>query len=124
MPMRELKIDKSFVRDLATDPDDVVLVRTAISLGHHHGALVVAEGVEDEGALGILASLGCDAAQGFLLSRPVPADQIGQACSAARAAVRSTLSEAVRVGLRPGAQGGPEVGSGPTPLPGQRSARS
>jgi EAL domain-containing protein (putative c-di-GMP-specific phosphodiesterase class I) len=125
MPMRELKIDKSFVRDLATDPDDVVLVRTAISLGHHHGTLVVAEGVEDEGALRILASLGCDVAQGFLLSRPVPADQIGQACSAARAVVRSTVSEAVRVGLRSGAQAGPQAaGSGSAPLPGQRSDRT
>jgi diguanylate cyclase (GGDEF)-like protein len=95
IPMRELKIDKSFVRDLATEQDDVLLVRTAISLGHHHGALVVAEGVEDEAALRILAELGCDAAQGFLLSRPVPPDDVGAACRAACAIVRSSLSAAL-----------------------------
>jgi predicted signal transduction protein with EAL and GGDEF domain len=84
----------------------------------------VAEGVEDEEALRILASLGCDAAQGFLLSRPVPAVQIGQACSAARAVVRSAGSATVRIGLRSGAPSGPKMGGGPTPLPGQRSNRS
>jgi diguanylate cyclase (GGDEF)-like protein len=98
MPVSELKIDRSFVRDLATDPDDVALVRTAISLGHHHGALVVAEGVEDEAALRILARLGCDAAQGFLLSRPVPPDEVGRACRAARAVARSSVSDLVRAG--------------------------
>ena len=96
MPVDELKIDKSFVRDLAHDPDDVVLVRTAISLGHHHGTVVVAEGVEDEAALWILTKLGCDVAQGFLLSRPVPADQVERACRAARAVVRASTSELAR----------------------------
>jgi diguanylate cyclase (GGDEF)-like protein len=92
MPVGELKIDKSFVRDLAHDPDDEVLVRTAISLGHHHRAVVVAEGVEDNPTLEILARLGCDVAQGFLLSRPVPPDQVRGACREAKAVVRALAS--------------------------------
>jgi EAL domain-containing protein (putative c-di-GMP-specific phosphodiesterase class I) len=92
MPMMELKIDQSFVRDLAQDADDVVLVRTAIDLGHHHGTVVVAEGVEDVGALAILRDLGCDVAQGFLLARPVPPDQLFEVCERASTIMRQALA--------------------------------
>ncbi|MEV1286567.1 EAL domain-containing protein [Micromonospora sp. NPDC049679] len=80
LPANELKIDRTFVRELANDPEDVVLVRSAIDLAHNLGLSVVAEGVEGLDALALLAELGCDVAQGFALSRPVPAEELPQAC--------------------------------------------
>jgi diguanylate cyclase (GGDEF)-like protein len=80
LPADELKIDQTFVRELANDPEDVVLVRSAIDLAHNLGLSVVAEGVEGLDALALLAELGCDLAQGFALSRPVPAEDLPQAC--------------------------------------------
>jgi EAL domain-containing protein (putative c-di-GMP-specific phosphodiesterase class I) len=80
LPADELKIDRTFVRELANDPEDVVLVRTAIDLAHNLNLTVVAEGVEGLDALALLAELGCDLAQGFVLSRPVPAEEVPQAC--------------------------------------------
>jgi EAL domain-containing protein (putative c-di-GMP-specific phosphodiesterase class I) len=80
LPADELKIDRTFVRELANDPEDVVLVRTAIDLAHNLGLSVVAEGVEGLDALALLAELGCDLAQGFALSRPVPAEELPKAC--------------------------------------------
>jgi len=71
MPVRELKIDKSFVQHLAKDADDRKIVRSVIELGHGLGFAVTAEGVEDEASLEALASLGCDYAQGYQISRPV-----------------------------------------------------
>ena len=69
----ELKIDKSFVMGMATDPSDAMIVRSTIELGHNMGLRVVAEGVETEEALAQLSSMGCDLAQGYLMSRPLPA---------------------------------------------------
>jgi diguanylate cyclase (GGDEF)-like protein len=80
LPADELKIDRTFVRELANDPEDVVLVRSAIDLAHNLGLSVVAEGVEGLDALAQLAELGCDLAQGFALSPPVPAEELPQAC--------------------------------------------
>ena len=73
LPVVELKIDRSFVTSLATAPDDAVIVRSIIDLAHNLGVKVVAEGVEDAETLRILVEHGCDAAQGFYFSRPVPA---------------------------------------------------
>nr|WP_277349823.1 EAL domain-containing protein [Planosporangium thailandense] len=88
LPADELKIDRTFVQELANDPDDVVLVRSAIDLAHNLGLSVVAEGVEELDALVLLGDLGCDLAQGFALSRPVPADELPKASvQAHRAAV-------------------------------------
>jgi diguanylate cyclase len=81
LPADELKIDQSFVLGLAYDADDVVLVRSAIDLGHNLGLSVVAEGVEELEALAVLRDMGCDLAQGFALSRPVPADDVLAACA-------------------------------------------
>ncbi|BCJ46033.1 hypothetical protein GCM10010168_49810 [Actinoplanes ianthinogenes] len=83
LPADELKIDRSFVQGLARDADGVVLVRSAIDLGHNLGLSVVAEGVEDLEALAVLREMGCDLAQGFALSRPVPADEVPAACARA-----------------------------------------
>ncbi len=72
IPADELKIDKAFVMNLATDPTDAVLVRSAVSLAHSLGLRVVAEGVENAGALELLYAMGCDLAQGYLIARPMP----------------------------------------------------
>jgi diguanylate cyclase (GGDEF)-like protein len=74
LPVDELKIDRAFVHELAaTLGNDSVIVRSTIDLGHAMGLKVVAEGVEDESTLRMLRTLGCDLAQGYLLSRPLPA---------------------------------------------------
>ena len=72
LPVHELKIDKSFVQDLLSNPDDDIIVRSTIELGHNMGLKIVAEGVETEAILERLDQLGCDIAQGYLLSKPLP----------------------------------------------------
>jgi EAL domain-containing protein (putative c-di-GMP-specific phosphodiesterase class I) len=69
----ELKIDQSFVRALADDPENAAIIRSIIDLGHGLGLRVVAEGIETEEQWKLLAGMGCDYAQGYLISRPVPA---------------------------------------------------
>jgi diguanylate cyclase (GGDEF)-like protein len=76
LPLDEVKIDRSFVTGMALDPSDAAIVRSTIDLAGHLGLDVVAEGVESEEVLDVLVSLDCDVAQGFLLSRPLPADQL------------------------------------------------
>jgi len=71
-----LKVDKYFVDDITTDKDTMLLVRSMIEMGHNLGHGIVAEGVEMQQQLEILEKLGCETAQGYLFSRPVPADQI------------------------------------------------
>jgi len=76
LPVDELKIDRSFVMNLATEPSDAVIVRSTIDLAHNLGLTVVAEGVEDQVALDMLVDYGCDSAQGYFFSRPCPADEL------------------------------------------------
>jgi len=76
LPLHELKIDKSFVTDLTRNPSHAAIVRSIVDLGHNLGLQVVAEGVETEDVVAALASVDCDIAQGYLLSRPMPADQL------------------------------------------------
>ena len=78
-PVDMLKIDGSFVRDLAIDGDDAAIARAIVSMGHALGLRVVAEGVEDEAQLNLLRQMGCDEAQGFLFSPPLPAHEM-EAC--------------------------------------------
>lgn len=78
LPLDTLKIDRSFILHLAAGPKGSALVATIISLGHSLGLKVVAEGVETEEQSRLLALLGCDEIQGFLYSRPVPADVFEQ----------------------------------------------
>ncbi|WP_246840550.1 EAL domain-containing protein [Lacimicrobium sp. SS2-24] len=73
MPVDELKIDKAFVLDLATNAEDQVMVNTLLSLAHHLDLKTVAEGVEDEASLTFLKQAGCHKAQGFYMSKPLPA---------------------------------------------------
>ena len=76
MPLNQLKIDQSFVRDLLTDPSDAVIVKTIIALGQSLGLDVIAEGVETIEQHAALLHAGCRAFQGYLFGRPVPADQL------------------------------------------------
>ncbi|MGZ9039103.1 MAG: EAL domain-containing protein, partial [Burkholderiales bacterium] len=73
-PFDTLKIDRAFIRDINTDPDDALITRTIIALSHSLGLTVVAEGVETPGQLKFLAAHRCDQAQGYLFSSPVSAD--------------------------------------------------
>lgn len=75
LPIHTLKVDRSFVTDVAFDKQDVAIVRSIIDLGHNLGYKVVAEGVENSMALNILNQLGCDSAQGFHISEPLPDDR-------------------------------------------------
>lgn len=75
LPVRELKIDQSFVTNMLIDDQDMVIVRSTIDLGHNLGLVVVAEGVESEEVLDRLRSFGCDVAQGYCVSRPLTAER-------------------------------------------------
>ncbi|MES2315906.1 MAG: EAL domain-containing protein [Pseudomonadota bacterium] len=74
LPLDQIKIDQSFVRDIITDPTDAVMVRTIIDLARNFGLHVIAEGVETEAQLAFLQLHGCSAYQGYLFSRPVPVE--------------------------------------------------
>jgi predicted signal transduction protein with EAL and GGDEF domain len=73
LPVNELKIDKSFVFDMVKNDNDAVIVRSTIDLAHNLGLKVVAEGVEDKDTMDLLKILRCDTAQGYLISKPIPA---------------------------------------------------
>jgi diguanylate cyclase (GGDEF)-like protein/PAS domain S-box-containing protein len=77
LPVREIKIDKSFVVDMATNRDGAAIVRSTIDLGHSLGLTVVAEGVEDEPTAALLREYGCDFLQGFYISRPAAPGPLG-----------------------------------------------
>ncbi|MDP3710873.1 MAG: bifunctional diguanylate cyclase/phosphodiesterase [Mycobacteriales bacterium] len=76
LPVHEVKIDRAFVMGMAGDGDDAAIVRSTVHLAHDLGLTVVAEGVEDAVAYAGLQALGCDVAQGYLLSRPLTADDL------------------------------------------------
>ena len=76
MPLSEIKIDKSFVFEMANEKNAVTIVRATIDLAHNLGLLVVAEGVEQEEILDQLVELGCDLAQGYYISRPLTQEQL------------------------------------------------
>jgi diguanylate cyclase (GGDEF)-like protein len=76
LPVDEIKIDKSFILGMARNEDDAFIPQSVIDLGHNLGMQVVAEGVETQRILERLAAMGCDQAQGYHLSRPLPPDEI------------------------------------------------
>ena len=75
LPVNELKIDKSFVMAMETDPGDAKIVRSTIDLAHNLGLTVVAEGIENEAVLSLLHTLNCDEGQGYHMSKPLPMPQ-------------------------------------------------
>src|SRR3989338_6561066 len=80
-PIHRLKIDRSFVHDLVTDPDDAAIVKAIISMAHSLKLDVVAESVETQEQLEFLRQNGCDKMQGFIFSRPVPSEVLTQLLS-------------------------------------------
>ncbi len=78
LSVSDLKIDKSYVLNMTTVPDDLVIVRTLIELGHNLGLKVVAEGVEDVETWSLLQSLNCDFAQGYYMAKPMDTDAIAK----------------------------------------------
>lgn len=75
LPIQQLKIDRSFVSDIATNPSDAIIVKTIIAMGNTFGLNVIAEGVETEAQLEMLKQYECPAFQGYLFSKPLPIDQ-------------------------------------------------
>lgn len=71
-PISTVKVDRSFIRDITSDPDDAVIVGAIINMAHNMGLRVIAEGVETQEQLDFLRTLQCDEIQGFLFSPPVP----------------------------------------------------
>ena len=88
-PVDRLKIDRSFMVDVATSSDDAAIVRSIIALGHALGLRVVAEGVETDAQMKFLESSACDEVQGFLLGQPVPADEAARLFARVTKAKRS-----------------------------------
>jgi len=84
-PVDRLKIDQSFVRDITSDPDDAAIAQAVINLGHSLDLKVIAEGVETQEQLDFLRDHGCDEKQGYLISRPVPAEDFARLLMTARA---------------------------------------
>ncbi len=72
LPVQEVKVDRTFVQGMATDPRDLAIVRAVVDLSRHFGYSVVAEGVESELTLSLLEAMGCEIGQGFFFSRPLP----------------------------------------------------
>ncbi len=83
LPVQQIKIDRCFITDYATDEGDAAIAGAIVDLGRNLGLEVVAEGIEDEEVLGRLVSRGCDLLQGYHLSRPVPVDDVPKVISAA-----------------------------------------
>ena len=104
VPLRTLKIDRSLVSPLTTDPGSVVLARAVIDLAHEFGLATVAEGVEDAETAAVLRDLDCDLAQGFLWSPAVPASDVDEMVARINAQadeVRTVTSGPSRRGLLP-----------------------
>jgi len=76
LPLDQIKIDRSFVKDVLTDRNDAAIVRTIIGLSHGLALGVMAEGVETEGQRQFLADHGCHCYQGYLFCKPLPIDEL------------------------------------------------
>lgn len=92
LPVDEIKIDKSFVLDLQPTNEDALIVRSTIDLGHALGVKVVAEGVESAESWRQLTEMGCDLAQGYLISKPLPAADVAHWVQALNAKLETAMS--------------------------------
>jgi diguanylate cyclase (GGDEF)-like protein len=97
LPVRELKLDRTFLTSAPQDERAVSIIRSTVDLAHSLGLRIVAEGIENLDALALVDDLGCDGAQGFLIGRPVPAEELDLA-----AVARTPLRLAVRAAALPG----------------------
>ncbi|WP_424189959.1 putative bifunctional diguanylate cyclase/phosphodiesterase [Actinokineospora sp. G85] len=95
LPVDEVKIDKSFVLGMGTDLGDLAVVRSIVELGHSLGLTVVAEGVEDDAARDQLSAMGCDVAQGYLISRPLSESRLEAWLQARTTQARGVRDETV-----------------------------
>ena len=102
LPIDELKIDRSFVSPMLRDESDLIIVRSTINLAHDLGLRIIAEGVEDGPTLERLASLGCDLAQGYHLSRPMAAPAFSRWLTDVQDAARSAAGAPASTGGRSG----------------------
>jgi diguanylate cyclase (GGDEF)-like protein len=101
LPVDAIKIDKSFVIGMTKDQGDAAIVRSTIDLAHHLGLKVVAEGVENSDVWDQLLALGCDTAQGYYMSRPLPAQEMTRwLCDSPWAEERSTVKMSLRGDLQ------------------------
>lgn len=98
LPVDEIKIDRSFIKELETGGADDVIIRSTINLGHDMDLKVVAEGVEISASWNALASMGCDLVQGYFVSRPMPAHQFSEWVTA-RATGTTTAEEEKQSGV-------------------------
>jgi EAL domain-containing protein (putative c-di-GMP-specific phosphodiesterase class I) len=85
----ELKIDRSLIEELLTTSRDRLIVKSTIDLAHALGMCVIAEGVESEATLALLASMGCDCVQGYLVGRPLALAGLIECATASRPALRA-----------------------------------
>ena len=129
LPFDEIKIDRSFVSGLGYDTDDAAIVRSTIDLAHSLGLRVVAEGVEEAGTWSALQGYGCDEAQGWLVAKALPADEIcallaGTASGGGAAGPDSEAVAGAASGSVPGHVPGPVPGMPSSELPGTAIAGS
>jgi EAL domain-containing protein (putative c-di-GMP-specific phosphodiesterase class I) len=96
LPFTDVKIDKEFVSNCHSSRDSLAIVKTIIDLGHNLGMKAVAEGVENAEVLHILADLGCDGAQGYHISRPIPAAEAAKFAAAWHPGGRSAARPAAK----------------------------
>jgi diguanylate cyclase (GGDEF)-like protein/PAS domain S-box-containing protein len=90
LPIDRLKIDRTFIKDINNDDNDKKIVQTLISMAHSLDISVVAEGVEEQAQFDLLDRYSCDEIQGYLLSKPVPADQFAQLIKNPRSPINAT----------------------------------
>jgi diguanylate cyclase (GGDEF)-like protein/PAS domain S-box-containing protein len=109
-PIQMLKIDRSFVADVITDPNDAAITEAIVALAHKLGIQVIAEGVETQAQLEVLRGYDCDAMQGYLLSKPIPADdlpaflaRLGHAATSAALTGRSSADRSSLAAVASGA---------------------
>ena len=104
LPAHELKIDKLFIENLTRGQKDALLVRSTIELAHGLGLAVTAEGVEQPAALALLAQMGCDMAQGYVIARPTPAEQLPDLLKRYDSALQEPVEPGVTGALRKSGQ--------------------